>query len=182
MFRVACRYVHGRVLTTHHVTSLILRVPVLACAVRGYAKPADAKKKDDHKKKDEPKEFKPRVKKIKTPVDETQPRLHRELNVPLKNDSIPSITRLQLQKLMNSGKKFVLIDLRTDAEITLAGDAIIPSSFKMPIQPLTHLNTYKPPKVKVDKTAKGKKSKKAPKHAAKKAGKPDPVKVEPQQK
>lgn len=158
------------------MTSLVTPLVPLSCT-RGYAKPKPAAKDD------KPKVKKPRVKKTKTPVDETKPRLYLEYNVPQPSDTpIPSITRLELQELLNKREKFVLVDLRTEAEINLAGDALIPSAVRMPIQPLTHLNTYKPPKVKVDKTAKGKKTKKNPKHNAKKAT-PDPVKiVDPLQK
>lgn len=167
-YRAACTY--GRVLTVRPVTTLTSSIAPLVCT-RGFAK---AKAKDA---KTEPKEKKPRVKKVKTPVDINLPRLHRKLNEKPESTT-PSITRVELQELLKKREKIVLVDLRTDAEILLAGDALIASANRMPIQPLTHLDTYKPPKVKVDKTAKGKKSKKNPKQQAKTA-KQEPAKVDP---
>jgi len=197
MYRVWCTY--GRVLTARHVTSLVApQVPTLT-SIRGYAKPAQEGKKDNKKdgkkdgkkggKKDgktdgTPKVKKPKVKRVKTPVDTTRPHLFRDFNTPVSTETpIPSVTRQELKELIETGKeKFLLVDLRTDAEMLLVGDAPILSAVRMPTQPLTHINTYKPPKVKVDKTAKGKKAKKSPRHAAAAKGKSEPAKVEPQQK
>lgn len=79
--------------------------------------------------------------------------------------TVPSVTRDKLLEMLNNNEKFVLVDLRTHKEILLSGDGPIPNAVSMPIPPFTHLDSYKPPKVKGPKGAKSKGGKDAKKSA-----------------
>lgn len=163
MYRGSLVCAYGRAVMARH-TSLAHQVSVGVCT-RGYAK------KVVEAKTEEKKERKVRQKEVKEP---NKILLTREFNAPVESET-PTISQQALEKLINGGgEEYVLIDLRTDKEIELAGDPIIPTSVKMPFAPLTHLNSYKPPKVKLDKKAKGKgaKAQKLAKAAAAKAQAP----------
>lgn len=159
-----CSY--GRALLGARTTALAYRARVGMCT-RGYATGEEATEAAVEKKE--------KTQRVKQPKDSNRFYLNREFNVEQTDPNTPTISLAELKKLMQSGEKYVLIDLRTDKEIELAGDPALPTSVKMPISPITHLNSYKPPKVKVDpKKTKGKSAKaaKLAKAAASKAQAP----------